>query len=308
MIWVASAILFVVVIFCVKNKNLFKNTISYISGNQQSGLTYGNETVADLVNKSTTGDGIPDWKKILFGLDPTKTENVPGVPDSVTIAKLEQEQEQEAGGQANVEGSSSSLTQTDQFSREFLATLTTLTQTGAIDANGNMDQATADQITNTLENNVQNSPQKKIYSLSDLKISNDNGTKSIKKYSDALDVFFPKTYVKPSVMDVLQQFAPDDTGNNVDPTVLPELSPTIKVLSTMLNGMLKTEVPQSLAVAHLSVINSLEEVIENLNDIQQYNNDPLVSFSGISKYETNTVVLGTSINTLANAIDVGLKD
>ena len=79
-IWIASAVVFVVVLFFIKNVNLLQGTIKYLGGNQKSGLTYDpNAKMVDLINKSTTGDGIPDWEKVLWGLDPTKTENVPGV-------------------------------------------------------------------------------------------------------------------------------------------------------------------------------------------------------------------------------------
>ena len=89
MLWIASAVVFLFVLFLLKTNSIFENSI-FAANKQKNGLTYDNtETLGDLVNKSTTGDGIPDREKILLGLDPTKTENVPGVPDSVTIAKLE---------------------------------------------------------------------------------------------------------------------------------------------------------------------------------------------------------------------------
>jgi hypothetical protein len=260
-----------------------------------------------LVDKSTTGDGIPDWEKILWGLDPTKSENVPGVPDSVTIAKLQQASEG-ASSQTNTGGSSNTgLTQTDQFSRQFIATITTLQANGAIDANGNMNQATADQITNSLENGVENSPQRKVYQLSDIKIINDNSIAAIKKYNATLNNVFPKTSLKYSVMDVLQKFAPDDTGNNTDPTVLPELIPIVKQMTDSMNGMLATPVPQSLATLHLNAINAMEGVIENLNDVQLYNTDSIVAFSGMSKYTQNSTNMTGTLQQLADAINQQLN-
>jgi len=281
---------------------LFDNTIKYFGGNQQYGLTYNpNDTVADLVNKSTTGDGIPDWEKVLWGLDPKKSENVPGVPDSVTIAKLQQEANG-ASSQATVgtTNSSANLTQTDQFSREFLATITTLQANGAIDASGNMNQATMDNLTNTLENNVQNSPQRKIYTLSDIKIINSDSTKTIETYKNALINFYPKNPI--NVTNILQRFAVDDTGNDANPTVLPELDPAIKQMSDFLNGMIKTPVPQSFASLHLDTMNALESVIENLNDVQLYNTDPIVAFSGMSKYVQDSTTLESNSQALISAI------
>lgn len=298
------AIIFIVTLFFVKNKNLFESTVKYFKGGQKAGLTYDpNETVADLINKSTTGDGIPDWEKILLGLDPTKSENIPGIPDSVTIQKMMQANETNNETSAD----DSNLSQTDKVSREFFATLTSLEESGAIDASGNMDQATQDQLTNSLINNIQNSPQRKIYQLSDIKIINDNSVAAIKKYNSILNNVFPKTSLTYSVTDVLQKFAPDDTGNNTDPSVLTELSPIIKQMTDSENGMLTTPVPQSLATLHLNAINSIEGVVENLNDVQEYNTDPIIAFSGMSKYEQNSTTMTIALANLANKINQQLK-
>jgi hypothetical protein len=298
------AIVFIVIIFFIKNKNLFEGTVKYFSGSGKAGLTYNpNETVGDLLNKSTTGDGIPDWEKVLLGLDPTKTENVPGVPDSVTIAKMMQAN----GGSGTTITDDSKLSQTDQVSREFFATVASLQESGAIDANGNMSQATQDQITNSLINNIQNSPQRKIYQLSDIKIVNDNSVSAVKKYNNALNNVFPKTPIKNSVADILQKFAPDDTGNNADPSVLSELNPIIKQMTDSLNGMLAAPVPQALATLHLYMINYTEGMIENLNDVQQYNTDPIVAFSGMNKYEQNSDLFTQVTQYIAALIDMKLN-
>jgi len=261
--------------------------------------------VADLVNKSTTGDGIPDWQKILFGLDPTKKENVPGVPDSVTIEKLKAQQAASANGQVNNQNDAN-LTQTDKFSREFLATVTTLGQNGAIDQSGNMDQATVDKLSASLSNSVQNSPQRKIYKISDLKITSDISVTTIKKYNGVLNGLYKKLSTKYGVVDVLQKFSPNET--NVDSTVLTELDPIIKELNTFVDGMVKMEVPKSLATLHLNMLNRLEGVIENLNDIKLYDTDPIVSFQGINKYETNSTNMQLAAQQLTDEIKKELKN
>ena len=298
--------MFVVTIFFIKNKNLFDSTVKYFTVNPKPGLTYDpNETVADLLNKSTTGDGIPDWEKILLGLDPTKTENVPGVPDSVTIQKMIQVNN---GTAEATNTDNSNLSQTDQVSREFFATVTSLEESGAIDSNGNMSQDTQDQITNSLINNIQNSPQRKIYRLSDIKIINDNSVAAVRKYNNALNSFSPKNSTTSNIPAILQKFAPDDTGNNANPDVLSQLTPIITQMTVLENGMLTTSAPQSLASLHLDMINALEGVIENLNDIQEYNTDPIVAFSGMSKYEQNSITLGIALQNLTSAINNKLNN
>ena len=108
--------------------------------------------------------------------------------------------------------------------------------------------------------------------------------------------------------DILQKFAPDDTGNNANPAVLSELTPIINQMTDFLNGIIATPVPQSLVSLHLNAINALEGVIENLNDIEQYNTDPIVAFSGMSKYDQSSTAVTTAMQNLANAINQKLKN
>jgi hypothetical protein len=306
-IWIAFAIVFIVVLIFIKYGNLFKGAEKYLGINQQTGLSYNpNMSLEDLVNMDTDGDGIPDWEEKLFGTDPTKAETVPGVPDSVTIEKLRAEQTSGAVGQTSAGNQDNgSLSQTDQFGKELLATISTLTENGAIDSNGSMDQATADKLSSSLENSIENTATK-IYTLADIKVINDNTPPSIKKYANTVISISTKNPTKYSVMDVLQKFNPDG-GNTVDPTVLPQLDPIIKQMNDVINGMLATEVPSSLAPIQLGLINSLEKVTEDLNNIELYNTDSILAFKGITAYQTDANSADSAFKYLAGAIIIKLK-
>jgi hypothetical protein len=284
-------VVFLVVLFLLKTGWLAKNKTT-----GSSGLTYSNITIKDLANKSTTGDGIPDWEKILWGLDPTKKENVLGVPDSVTIEKLKAAQG--TGNQTNQ--ADSSLTKTEQFSRDLFATVAAASQDGQP-----LDQATIDKISSSLADQIQNSSPRKVFAFSDLKIIKDDSVKAVQKYSDLLNSIFSKTPIKYTVIDVLQKFTAD--GNNPDVSVLPQLDPIIKQTNGFISGMTKMEVPQSLASLHLNVINGLEKMVENLNDIKLYDTDAIVALGAISQYETNATALESATQNLAIAIQQKLK-
>jgi hypothetical protein len=305
MLSIILAMVFLVALFLLKNGllfTLFKSNTTYQAKNQAS-LAYGNMTIGDLVNKSTTGDGIPDWEKILWGLDPTKKENVPGVPDSVTIEKLKAQQLAENGGQTNTSAgnqNTGNTTQTDEFSKDLFATVAAATENGQ-----SLDQATIDKISSSLADNIKNSPPRKIYTLADIKIINDDTIAAAQKYSNTLNGLYQKTPVKYTVMDVLQKFAPDE--NTEDASALSQLDPIIKQINNFLNGMLGMSAPQSLATLHLGMINGLEKVMENLNDIKLYDTDVVVALSAISQYQTNAATLEATSQILADAIKQKLK-
>ena len=295
--------MFLLVLFSIKTGFTFKNPFSSGENKQVNGLVYNNTTIGDLVNKSTTGDGIPDWEKTLFGLDPTKKENVPGVPDSVTIEKLIAQNQAEQGGGVSATPNSQSdknLTKTDQFSRDLFATV------AAADQNGQpMDQTTIDQISNSLADQIQNSAPRKVWTLFDINIIKDDSVKAVQKYSDALNSLFQKNPVKYTVIDVLQKFIA--SGDTPDASALAQLDPIIKATNNIMSGMLKMETPQSLATLHLSVINNFEKISENLNDIKLYDTDSVVALSGMSGYDQNATALISSITTLTNTISQRLK-
>jgi len=283
--------LFLVVIFLLKNTSAFKNTVSFVQGKQE-GLTYNTATVGDLVAKDSNGNGIPDWEEALYGLDPTKKETVPGIPNSTTINKLKGEQELSA---STINGSASNtenLTQTDKFSQQLFATVASL------DQNGTINQAAADQIASSLTDQIKNYAPKKVFSLSDIKI---DSSQNIKNYSSTfLNIFGKNKMPDGTVTDVLQNFAGDET--NIDETALQGLDPFIGQTNKIIVALAQMKVPQSLASLHVDFLNGLERVSENLSDIRLYDTDPVVAMAGISQYENNSALFVSARTNLSNAL------
>ena len=293
------AIVFLVVIFFIKNKTLFKNKENKFG--QEAGLIYGDETLEGLVNKDTDGDGVLDWEEGLWGTDPTKKDtNDDGTPDNVEIAKMKFASG-EGGGELSLESDASpngteTLTETDKFSREFFSTVATLNQTGAV------DQETADKLGESLSAQIQNTVPKKVFLLSDFKIIKDDSMQAIKNYNNVLNTLYTQksaTTTRP-VMNILQDFVIDE--NNVDTSVLPELDPTIAEMKEKMDGMLKMTVPQSLASLHLDIINGFQRLLENLNNLKLYDADTIVALTAINQYETNANLLIEAMTNLENQI------
>jgi hypothetical protein len=292
-------VLFLVALFLIKNTSVVKNSINSVFKNQESGLAY-TTTLKELVYKDEDGDGVPDWEEGLYGLDPTKKETTPGTPDSVAINKLKAKEND--ANQANAENiqNEENLTQTDKFSRELFSS------TAALNQNGIMDQNTADQLSNSLASKIQNTPIRKIFLLSDIKVINDNSIKAVKSYNDTLNNIQQKYPNKGTVLDVLQKFVIDE--NNVDSSVLVELDPIIKQTQGTINEMAKMNVPQFLASTHLDILNALERLSENTSDIRLYDSDVIVALSGISQYQNNATLLESAVKKLTDIINNKLNN
>lgn len=272
----------------------FRKPIDSALNEQKNGLTAATPTLGELVNKDTDGDGILDWEEPLYGLNPTKKETTPGMPDSTAINKLKSEQENIArvadGSKASVP-----LTETEKFSRELFAAVTAGSQ------NGTLDQATIDAMSAKLAEKIKNPVVRKVFTLSDIKIIKDDSFKAFTNYvNDSKKIHTKYPDMKYTVPDVLQEFMVDE--ENVDLSVLPKLDPIILQRNKIIDAMTKMDVPQSIAPLHLNIINSLERLSENISDIKLFDTDTIVSLGAISKYGENTTALVSDIKNLQNKI------
>ncbi|MEK7564561.1 MAG: thrombospondin type 3 repeat-containing protein [Patescibacteria group bacterium] len=292
-ILIILVVLFLLALFLSKNNLIFKNQI------EKSGLVYsGTETLEDLVNKDTDNDTISDWEEGLYGTDPTKAETVAGVPDKVTIRDRKGIS---STGELNLnETEEQNLTETDKLSRELFSSIAALNQVGEIDEN------TVETLAGNLAEKVQNSVQRKTYTINDLKIIKAENSQSIKNYNDDLNKIFSKEPIKYTVLDVLQKFVIDE--ENVDVTILKELDPLIKQVNNIIINIISIGVPESLSTSHLEVVNIMQKLSENISDIRLYDTDIVVALSGISQYSKNSESVQVSIEKLSTLINKKLSN
>ena len=280
----------VIALFVVKNKEIYR-----ANNQQNNGLVYSTTTLENLINKDGDGDGIIDWQESLYGLDPTKKETAPGVPDITAIEKLKAV----SGGDSKTVGTGKekeeNLTQTDKFSRELFSTMVALNQNGAI------DQETIDKLSASLAEQIQNPVIRKVFLISDIKVVKDNSDQAIINYLKTFDDIHKKyPDLSYSTLDVLQEFMVNE--NDVNVKALTKLGPIIEQNNKIISALTKMDVPQSMSTAHLDIINSLERLGENAVDIQFFDTDPIMALGSISQYENNVAQLETSLNNLTNIV------
>jgi hypothetical protein len=285
------AVIFLMALFWMKTGMPWNNKAIYQGSD---GLSYENALVEDLIKRDGDGDGVLDWEESLLGLDPTKSETTPGTPDLTTANKLRAESYAGASTEGGELGAEENLTETDKFARELFATATALEQSGSL------DQATADKMAASLAEHITNSPQGKVYTLTDLRITNDNSLVAIKKYNDSLNLAFKDYTVGYSAAEVFEKFLGD--GTDMDVSVLNELDPIIKEFNSKISSMVKMEVPKFISVYHLNMINELSGVAGNLENIKMYEKDSIVALSGITQYAENTTKLETAVTELMTVL------
>lgn len=301
MIWVALAIIFIVVLFFLKNTTTFKNPLNSTLGGQANELIYSRAVIKDLVNKDTDLDGVLDWEENLAGLDPTKKETTPGTPDSVAIEKLSAQDRLASGEkQTNNSPNAENLTETEKFSRELFATITTLNQ------NGTIDQATIDTLGASLAEKIKNPVVRKVFLISNIKIIKDDSKQAIESYFNTMNSIQAKYPIKESVTSILQKFVADE--NNPDTKVLIKLDGAINQTQNIINGILKVSVPQSLAPLHLDLLNAGERLMENISDMKLFDSDPIVAIGAMSKYAENMISSQSALKALASAISKKLNN
>ncbi len=293
-ILIVSAIVFVSVLFFLHNKSSYTNQGQ---SDKNSGLTYDNGILKDLVNKDSDSDSIPDWEESLWGTDPHKKETTPGIPDKVAIDNMKQ-----ANGQdVSVAGGTSGGTQTDEFSRELVATMAALNQ------NGDMDQGTIDQLGANLAQKIAGAPVRKVYVMSDLKVTSDVSIAAIQKYDTETTIIVGNKYPKnQSVLGILQGVT-DDSGN-LDATAFTKLDPIIQNTKSIIDGMLKVSVPASLAQGHLNLTNAFEKIYENLSDMELVDTDSVIAFSAIGQYDESNTSLDAAYTSQYNSTQQKLNN
>lgn len=293
---IAGAVVFLVVLFLLKNGTLSKqNLTSALRGSDNASNTI---ILQDLINRDTDGDGVLDWEESLWGTDPTKKDtDDDGILDGVEIARLKSESVASKESNSTEE---ENLTKTDEFSRELFSTIATLNQAGEI------DQATIDKLGSSLAEQIQNATPRKVFMSSDIKIINSNTNTDFLNYNSSLNQIYARYPMKTGAVAILQEFVNGDESTSSD--TLSKLSPIIEQTGKIINELLKTSVPSELTQLHLDFINGLERVMENLSDLQLFDNDPIVAMGAISKYEENVATLDSAIEKLVNIIGKKLNN
>lgn len=238
-----------------------------------------------------------DWEEALLGTDPTKRDSDDdGIADNIEMAEARAALEQEGNpygefGTAEEEN----LSRTEEFSRELFATAASLSQVGEVEG------GTADLLSESLVEEIQNEQPDKVYVLAEINVGSDNSSLATEKYIADINKIYTQ-YPSPQVtaLDALSNFAGNGEAENVE--ALEDLRPLIEQTGNVIREMALMSVPSDLAALHLDVINSLQRLKENLEDILMFEFDPIVAMGGVGRYGENSLALEDALTKLGAEI------
>jgi hypothetical protein len=289
---IVFAIVFLVSLFLIKN-----NFLSDDQSRVDDALSYDEGLLVNFINKDADQDGMLDWEESLWGTDPNnKDTDGDGVLDDAEIAEIKKERGINTVGDEDP----NNLTQTEKFSRELFATVATLSQAGEI------DQATADKLSSSLAEQIKNSAPERVYTSSNLSLTNDNSSTAVSEYNQELGDLYEKFEIEKGAVQILQEAMSED--GTIDAQGLEELDPLIEKVEGIVLGMLQVKVPSQLASTHLKLTNATQRCLEDFKNMKFYETDPIVALGGISSYQKNSILIDEATNELHKAIWQKIKN
>lgn len=265
---------------------------------QTDGLTYTNEPIGEIISKDTDGDKILDWEEGLWGTDPTKKDtDDDGITDDIEITKLKTE----AVGNTSLSNSEvAKLTETEKFSDQLFATAASLTE------NGTADETILNNIGLSLVDNLEKTVQKKVYTIKNIPISEDDSKQVMQIYSTKILAIQAKYPLNIDITAIAATSIRDD--GEIDASAFKKFDPAIGQINGIVKEMLTVNTPRSVSILHVMVINGFQRLSENLENIKLAETDPIVALGAMKQYEKNSATLVQYISMLGSAVSEKLNN
>ena len=253
------------------------NTENQTAG-QASAVPQGKPIIlGQMVQQDTDHDGVPDWEEMLYGLDPTNPETVPGVPDLQTVANI-----RAAYAKAHPDiNPNAPVTDTDQFAREFFTTILSLEQSGG------MNPDSIKTLSDSFFSHIKDYPQETKYKASDI-----NQVKDTSPNVNAYISSFAKTLKNPITDDI----SFNQVGLAVQTNDWTKLAPLAHIAAeyeTVEKALIATKTPASAIAIQLNLANDYHKIAQNITDMSHVDTDPVPALAASMHYLQN-------IDTLTN--------
>lgn len=276
-------IIFISLFFTIKGVfSLLKNSIK---AKNNSGAPI-QMTIGTLIQKDGNNNGIPDWEEYLWNLDPNK--NGPENKEYI----LSKKKALAESGQITTADDSQTISDNEILSRQFLATIVSLQQTGSLDAES------MNSVSETIGKNVEATPLPDIYT-SNMVILQGDSTALNTAYRNALGGLI-SNYTDADIGSELTFIIQGLT--NKDTTALYAASTVADAYQSFGKELIKMPVPKSLASIHLSMANNYEKVGQSVRDLAKMLTDPMIGMKAIINYKNYSDALANDLEKLSSIL------
>ena len=279
---ILTIIVIAILYFVIKGAiSFFVNKNSANNPNEPKKLIIG--TAQSIAQKDSNNNGIPDYEEYLWGLDPKITG-----PENKEFILAKKKTLQEKGVITNIDDSST-ISDNDNLSRQFFATIISLQQTGEL------NQESMDSVSNALGSNITPTPIPDIYNINMLTIVDDSD-KAKSEYHD-------------EIANLINQFKDANIGseltfiiqgiNNKDSQALYAAVTVGQAYQQFGDRFIMIPVPRSIIPAHLSAANNYEKVGKSILDLSKVLNDPLLGMKAILNYKNYSDALASDLEKIS---------
>ena len=262
---------------------IFFRKETYENKNRNSDLVSGDELGAYSLDSDE--DGVYDWEEGLWGtnlLDPDSNDD--GVSDREDI-DFRKKNIQAENGINESSFDDGTLSQTEIFARQFIATASLVDQAGGL-----TPEALAG-FSDALKTSIESSTIKDPFTRLDIKLT----TVTPEQYKASLKVVFDE-YLKADIMELetIYQYSQGSVSAEA------QLKRLTTLYTDMSNEFIKMPAPHNAAGPHLGLVNNTAKITIALLNIQKLETDPLLSMLGLRQYRDYSAALEKNINDLAD--------
>jgi len=270
---VSISIVLAVIIFVIFFMSSGGELFSIGGKKSNTPLKVENQTITELIQNDTDGDGIADWEEALWETDKNKKITFSDMPDTTYIENKKKE--------LKIEGSvnEKNLTETDKFARKFF------TSYSAMKSSGQVDNEAINNFSSALGQKIVNPNLIDKYNETDIKINSIDDNSSKLKYYENIKKLF-KSYQSVGIGNELYIVSQGlASSSSSDTSQYAKLSTIATAYQDFAKKVIETRVPKSLTDYHLRIANSANNTGISVANLGKITNDPIIGLSGLSQYQ-----------------------
>lgn len=220
--------------------------------------------------ESNQSENDTDWKRVLLANDLSATGTVKDLTKKTAP-----------------------LSPSDLLARDFFARYMELQQTGDVNDTASQEEL----IARVLQNgSIVATP--KVYSYTDIKVKDDSSKEAVRNYGNEVGMAFKNNSIKSRNEAVIAKEALDKG----DAKILSEIDPILASNRKVLESLLKIQAPQSLARAHLEIVNVMSSVVFMDTNFKKAIGDPYALVQAIDLYIKNNERISVVFTEIKNVM------